>query len=758
MSQIYIIKRICLFSIIALCLSTSIVVAQVPFDLERIQRATVLITQIQNVGGENVITCVGSGTIVNDSGLILTNAHNTLTSPDCPGNQLIVSLNIRLGEPPIPTYQADVADFNEGLDIALLQISREFDGRLLDIDELSLPFVEVGNSDTTRLDETITVIGFENIGDDGVVHVTGSVTGFTSEPTGDKSWLKVETSIDASVSLAGTMTGGGAYNRNGTLIGIPTTAPVSRQTNAITTCLYVQDSNSDGNINNLDRCVPIGGSINAIRPSNFAQPLIRAASLGLRVNRLSEGSVEGNNIVGEPLIRRTFFAESVNDDMPTTVISGNSPSGTDSLYLFFEYQNMSTDDVYELRVSVNGNISPIFSLAPVKWSGGKQGLWYIGSSEQVWPNGEYVFTLFVNGIAAAPPNTLLIEGTFSPTPRFSSISFGLADGNQLFSVARVLGTGNTVRARFQYNNMQQDINWAAIWYYNDVEFVRDEQVWGYDVSAVNNGSYDIGITEANGLPPGNYRLELYIEGRLSALSTFIIAGARDETLPLPRVFNREQLKFVVANTPEDARASSPITSFSNAIETLYAVFDWEQIAQGTMWQMRWLVDDLVFYDQTSSWSNAETGQGFITQLTGNPLVPDGTYRMELLINNVLLGRIEIEIGIGQLPLDIIAQSEGVQLRGTIIDGMTQLGIPNITFLIISEDFSVDEFVGNTNQLYAVATTDRNGRFVFDRPLRYDAPYSVLISAEGYLPIAADGVVVNEDTENPLDLTIYLTRD
>src|SRR5688500_17322666 len=91
---------------------------QLEFDLERIQRATVYVMQAQNVGDNLFITCVGSRTIVSRDGLVLTNAHNTVMSEACPGNTLIVALSVRLDEPPVPKFRAEIAQADAGLDIA----------------------------------------------------------------------------------------------------------------------------------------------------------------------------------------------------------------------------------------------------------------------------------------------------------------------------------------------------------------------------------------------------------------------------------------------------------------------------------------------------------------------------------------------------------------------------------------------------------------------------------------------------------------
>ncbi|MBE0691264.1 MAG: trypsin-like peptidase domain-containing protein, partial [Anaerolineae bacterium] len=112
-------------------------------DLERIEQATVFILQAQNVGDNLNITCFSSGTIVSRDGLILTNAHSTVAGPNCPGETLIVALTVSLDAPPVPRYRAEIVQSNAGLDLALLRINREYDGRLIARDTLALPFVEV---------------------------------------------------------------------------------------------------------------------------------------------------------------------------------------------------------------------------------------------------------------------------------------------------------------------------------------------------------------------------------------------------------------------------------------------------------------------------------------------------------------------------------------------------------------------------------------------------------------------------------------
>jgi hypothetical protein len=456
------------------------------------------------------------------------------------------------------------------------------------------------------------------------------------------------------------------------------------------------------------------------------------------------------------VFKRLFFASSVNPaGMPSSVIS-TLPAGNNNLYLFFDYENMSSDTVYELRVTTDNIPNPIFSLSPVRWSGGERGMWYIGSGGQPWPNGVYEFTLVADGVAA-PSQKIVIGAAPSNEPSFSDITFGLLDTRgQPQGNGYVLPTGNIATARFIYRNLVDGLNWIAIWYLNGSEIKRIESVWS---AGANGATANTSIEVAEGLLPGSYRLELYINDRLQATSDFTVAGSQQGALP--QIFTK--LRFTTANSDIDAFTSAAINNFPQNLRSLYALFDWEQISKGTLWTLKWLVDGIPFYEQTLPWSGSESGQNYLMRLDAPSGLPDGTYTVELRINNVLIQKAQAQIGIGQLPIDQFARASGVLLRGTILNADTRLGVPGVTVIIISTDFSVSEFTWNQDQIFDLAVTDNNGVFEISRPLEYSTDekniaYSAIISANGYLPLSADGIEVKTSSPNPLDLTIYLTKD
>ncbi len=707
-------------------------------NLEVAKRATVFIYHAKTSEEGFAVSCVSTGTLISANGLIITSAGGVVPSRQCDGDTLIVSLSVDLDEPPIPKYRAEIAHADLGLDIALVRITRELDGRLIARGELPiLPFVEIGNSDAVAIDDNLTFVGYPDIGNDPVAITRGTVTAFLAEPLGgSRSWFKTRAEIP------GAMAGGGAYNSSGQLIGVPTNAPLTGFGSS-TNCRYLDDTNRDGLVNSSDFCIPIGDFISTIRPIELARSLIRGARLGLDVDLISSELVSAA-AMSPPRISRLFFAPSIQGAMPATVV-GSLPANARSLYLFFDYDNMTPDTVYELRVTRDGIPDRVFSLPPVRWSGDEQGLWYIGAREQAWANGAYEFTLLIDG-ASAGSQQILVGGGANEQGQFSDIVFGTLDlSGNLIGNGSIVPIGNLAFARFLHANMRADTPWTAIWYFRGSEFARTADTWSDD----SHGSKVISVGPAGGLLPGQYRLELYIDGSLSATSDFFVAGSQGT--PLPRVFTN--LRFASADTPDDALTASPASSFPDSISNLYALFDWQRIELDTPWTLRWLVDEQVFFQQSSRWSLTDSGADFLVAL---PDPPAGSYELQLLVNNLLLVDVSATIGIGQLPIDRFAQFDGTVLSGRVIDAATKQGIPNITIVLISEDYAASEFEWKREQVVDLVTSDRNGVFQFPRPLAFDTPYSVVIEADGYIPHAADGFSFAPN-EPSADITIEMVR-
>ena len=719
----------------------------VELNEEVIKQATVFLMQTYQNQNQPIISCVGSGTLISADGLILTNAHTALPSETCRSDRVVIAVTVRLDEPPVPTYTAEVIEASAGLNLAVLRINGYLDGRPIEPGTLRLPFVELGNSDAIALDDTITVVGYPDLGNTPVEVTRGTVTGFTAEArAGDRAWVRT------GAVIPGTMTGGGAYSREGRLIGIPTIAP-SQAGGEPLDCRFLQDTNLDGRANTSDACVPVGGFISALRPANVARGLVRAATLGIR---------QGPDLTstplappeGEPSFSRLFFATRVNEaGVPANVV-GSAPSGITSLYLFFDYQNMVNGMIYELRVTVDDATEAIYGLPPATWSGGRSGTWYIGSSNIPWKNGVYFFRLFIEGREVASRSIVIGSGPTSE-PGFSDIVFGLIDRDTggLVGTSYVLPEGAAIQARFNYRNMVPGTPWTYIWYYEGRELARGNEVWALEAQGTHV------ITAQAEFLPGRYRLELGVNNTLSATADFVVAGGAEASRPV--IFTDLRVSTQQPGATETVQPAR--SEFPSGIETLVVFFDWRLIGPGTPWTWRWLIDGDPLIEVTEPWDAPPDGENYYLTLDSLQGLPDGTYTLEISIQNVPLASVSARVGLGQLPVGTFASAEGVQMVGRITDAATGQGIPGAMFIVLRPEYSVEDFTWSQSQVLGTSLADSQGFYqvpvLLPRGTEDDPVlYSILVRAEGYLPVSADAIPIAADTASPVEINVELSRN
>ena len=217
----------------------------------------------------------GSGSIIGPDGLLLTNAHVALPEPDEGPSRvtLLVLSTEKEDQPPQPRFYAEVVQADQRLDLAVLRITRDADGRRIDPDTLNLPFLPLGRTEDLRLGDELIILGYPGIGGDTITLTKGEVAGFVEDPPyGPRAFIKT------TATLAGGNSGGAAINARGELVAVPTL--VGTGSEEIVDCRVLVDTNHDGVVDDRDSCVPIGGFLNALRPVDLALPLVEAARHG----------------------------------------------------------------------------------------------------------------------------------------------------------------------------------------------------------------------------------------------------------------------------------------------------------------------------------------------------------------------------------------------------------------------------------------------------------------------------------------------
>jgi putative serine protease PepD len=173
---------------------------------------------------ESGVFSVGSGSIVDPRGLILTNFH--VIGDQKTGDLYNSDGRAYVGITTMPDgqadwrYQARPVVWDGDLDLAILEIVSDTDGGPVPA-PLSLPFARIGDSDALFIGEPISILGYPDVGLDTLTVTKGTVAGFVLDDRNRRLWIKT----DAAISLGNS--GGLAMTEAGELIGVPTRALTS---------------------------------------------------------------------------------------------------------------------------------------------------------------------------------------------------------------------------------------------------------------------------------------------------------------------------------------------------------------------------------------------------------------------------------------------------------------------------------------------------------------------------------------------------
>jgi putative serine protease PepD len=196
-------------------------------ELSRAKKASVQIIAIDSKGNPYER---GSGSIISDTGLILSNAH--VADPDAPGLSpagkdaayYLVALPKADDSPAEPTYRAKTIVSDGYLDLAIIQIFATADGKDIDPATLDLPEpLPIGDSKKLQTGDEITALGYPSLSNpsetsnEGPLTITrGLVSSFQADPvTSTQRFF-----IDSDLRLGSGNSGGASINDAGELIGI----------------------------------------------------------------------------------------------------------------------------------------------------------------------------------------------------------------------------------------------------------------------------------------------------------------------------------------------------------------------------------------------------------------------------------------------------------------------------------------------------------------------------------------------------------
>ncbi len=128
----------------------------------------------------------GSGTVIDSSGLILTNSH-VVDDREGEYTRLGISITDRTDAPPTLAYFAEIAAIDYVLDLAVIRIVSDLNGNPANFNQ---PAVAIGNSDDIELGDALQILGFPGIGGETITLTKGTVSGFNAQPSiATRAWI-----------------------------------------------------------------------------------------------------------------------------------------------------------------------------------------------------------------------------------------------------------------------------------------------------------------------------------------------------------------------------------------------------------------------------------------------------------------------------------------------------------------------------------------------------------------------------------------
>jgi S1-C subfamily serine protease len=456
----------------------------VAYSLSREQTGRALLASVQIIVPDDTLDVIsfGSGTVMNESGLILTNHH--VVAGDAPnglmndvGLALIAVAPEDLRGESIIKFVGTIVKIDPVLDLALIQIDGLFDD--LDVPlpaDLGLTSIELGDSDELMISDSINVFGYPGIGGNTPTLTRGTVSGFLDDDRdGIYEWIKTD------AVLSNGNSGGLATDELGRFVGVPTAG-------------RLLDASQIG--------------------------LVRSGNLALEFVNSYFPQADAN----QPSITGMQFASGVNRRNEPVNPAVRFAGGTTDLYAVFAHRNFQNGRSLTAIWRMEGMAETRETFV---WDGGQNGSnWVSLYVEGGLPEGflqlELLFdgtTVYRGGVPVGDSPAPALETTAA---RFGPITFAEgAAGSRPINPGTAFSNLDMVYALFDFADMARGLPWNTRWYLNGSQVLESFEIWNDEQA----GTYFVTLSHPDGLPQGLFRLELYIDGILAQSGEFQMSAA-----------------------------------------------------------------------------------------------------------------------------------------------------------------------------------------------------------------------------------------
>lgn len=477
-------------AVVMILIATAVVV-QPASALNRDQIQTALRSTVQVIVPDNDEEwfSLGSGTVMNTDGLILTNNHvvegessNGYMNDDALAYIAVPPTDLR-GES-IVKYVGKIVKADPDLDLALVQITGLADDEDGELPEnLGLPAMQFGNSDDLMIGDEINMFGYPGVGGNTPTYTNGLVAGFLDEDrNGVYEWIKTD------AVLAHGNSGGLSTNDQGLFVGVPTA----------------------GNSDEV-------GTIGLVRSGNIALDFVNSYF----PNPEGDGAQVTNVRFSEVINRR---GEPIN---PATEF----PSGITDIYAAFDYTGFEDGGDFTYVWYSDGLETSRDSFA---WDGGESGSnWVSTYDDNGLADGFTELEIFYGGTSVYRGGVMIGEGSGPVDPpvvsgdiSFSEITFAEENNNdQPGDIGTTFVDPDEIFAFWDYEGMSNGVEWTSRWLYEGQVVLETPSVW----DGGESGTSWVSVFHPDGLPAGRFDLELEVQGELIQSGTFTVQDSGSGT-------------------------------------------------------------------------------------------------------------------------------------------------------------------------------------------------------------------------------------
>ncbi len=460
-------------------------------------RSVIQIQAIDTTGGFVRTVRDGTGVIVDrEAGLLLTAyplVRPYLTSGVRAYSTIGVAVNDGNGGSPRLAYEAELIAVDELLGLAVLRVTREYQGNKLTSGAFGFPAAEIGDSNVIAPSDPLRLFGHPGLDNTAVdsqaLQVTGgTVTGRRGEP--DRPGT---TKLKLDAQLPYGHTGGPAFDLSGALVGL--LMPEFYETEV---------------------------TVTQLRPFALAIELIeRASKLPLDVEFIAPLHAQeppagfGVPIPGDGAwVSRPLFAENATASGKIFDLYDYERgfiSGTQALFFEFAVQGTEPGAAVEERWFLNGVLQDSLS-SSYSWDNGNFAL--IGDQISVpagaLPNGRWTLEVWIND-ALRSTSTAIVGVELDP-PTMTNSTFGSAAGAAGLSTAAPSSLANQLLLFFDYSGMEitQGVRWVVL--RNDqLMYQSPELRW----PGGGAGRFWVGFGDDEPVGPGVWNFQVLVDGELT---------------------------------------------------------------------------------------------------------------------------------------------------------------------------------------------------------------------------------------------------